>query len=429
MKWTREDDLLKYGIKMIAEKKKIPLGEKTVEYQIYNIPLEHLKYNLGNGRIFMEINKLQREEEVDLHDLMNSNINEYNNEIENLIWESSIEKNQDTLEDIEKYTQLESGVVLDDGTVIDGNRRFTCLRRLHAKYPEDERYEYFKAAIIFLEGGKISKKDLKKYELKVQFGRDEKVDYKTINFNMSIYENIKSGEFSIQEMADSVHRKPSDITKIMATSELVEDMLKYINHEGQLSIAEDLNIYWPLEPLAAYLNSTDGKKMSEIEKTKKKQMYYDYILTLDIGLPTQSLRDHLINKIFKNDALYNELAEKYDNNSGEIVNSTLINNDSRPHEFVEKVKDFKKSDDAREILADFNKIKEKAGLEKSIEQPIKICSDIKDSLLEINLTPHLNATSERADDTLQKVKSKLEEIIRVTEEIIQNINNKLDKNE
>ena len=72
---------------------------------------------------------------------------------------------------------------------------------------------------------------------------------------MSLYQEIKNGTFSIQEIAENVNKKPSDITKIVQTCELVEDFLEYLGRPGQLYVAEELNIYWPLEPLASYLNN------------------------------------------------------------------------------------------------------------------------------------------------------------------------------
>jgi len=429
MNWTKEDDLSKFGFKLLPEKKKIPLGDHPVECQIYKIPLKCLKYNRSNGRIFMEINKLQNDNGIDLTNLSETDITQYNDEIENLIWESSPDKNKDTLENIERYTQLETGAILADGTVIDGNRRFTCLRRLHKLYPENEEFAYFKAAIIFLEGNKITKKDIKKYELMVQFGTDEKVDYKPINFNMSIYETIKSGDFTVQEVAEKVRKSPSDITKIMRTCPLIEEMLIYINQANELSIADELNIYWPLEPLASYLNGPAGKKLSKIEVEKRKHIYFDYILTLDIGLPTQTLRDNLIKKIFKNDNLFNELSDEYEKKSGEIVSKEIITKECAPEEFLQNVKAFKKTPPAEHILNDFVHIKEKAGLEKSMEQPIDICSNIKSDLKELNLDPFFEAKSNKSDEILYDVRGKLNEINEFIVEIIEKINTKLNDNE
>lgn len=402
-------NLSEYGVKATSQIKKLPLTNKTLELPVYEIPIKHLKYNIRNGRIFMDLKKLQGDGEVDLEELKNSNVTEFNNEIENLIWESSIDRNKETMDNIELHGQIETGVVLTDGTIIDGNRRFTCLRRLNLKDPFNPEFNYFKAAILSKEDGGISEKDIKAYELKVQFGMDQKVDYKTINFNMSIYENVKSGEFSVQEMAQNVNKKESQITKIMGTGELVYEFLKYTNEPSQLSIAENLNIYWPLEPLSEYLNGNKSNRLSIIEKEQRKQLYFDYILALDVSLPTQKLRDELINKIYKNDVYAEELINKYETNSSHAVHSKIIN--ANPDiDLIQRVKLFKESDDAIQVLNDFERVREKVGLEKSLDQPIRTCENILETLNQMNLDILLNSNTEKAISTLNKIKELLVEI-------------------
>lgn len=402
-------NLSEYGVKATSQIKKLPLTNKTLELPVYEIPIKHLKYNIRNGRIFMDLKKLQGDGEVDLEELKNSNVTEFNNEIENLIWESSIDRNKETMDNIELHGQIETGVVLTDGTIIDGNRRFTCLRRLNLKDPFNPEFNYFKAAILSKEDGGISEKDIKAYELKVQFGMDQKVDYKTINFNMSIYENVKSGEFSVQEMAQNVNKKESQITKIMGTGELVYEFLKYTNEPSQLSIAENLNIYWPLEPLSEYLNGNKSNRLSIIEKEQRKQLYFDYILALDVSLPTQKLRDELINKIYKNDVYAEELINKYETNSSHAVHSKIIN--ANPDiDLIQRVKLFKESDDAIQVLNDFERVREKVGLEKSLDQPIRTCENILETLNQMNLDILLNSNTEKAISTLNRIKELLVEI-------------------
>ena len=426
MAWKKTDDLTKYGILLTPETKKIPLGSTNLDYEIYKIPLEKLKYNSSNGRIFMEMARLKAVGEVDIKELEQTDVEQFNNEIENLIWESSPEKNEVTLEDIEKYTQLESGVVLDDGTVIDGNRRFTCLRRLHAMHPENEDFKYLKAAIIFRDGNAITQKDIKRYELKVQYGKDEKVSYKAVNFAMSLYQEIKTGTFSIQEIAENVNKKPSDITKIVQTCELVEDFLEYLGRPGQLYVAEELNIYWPLEPLAAYLNGQDGAKLSEVEKMKRKHLFYDYIMTIDIALPTQEFRDNLIKKIFKDEILWKELSDEYEAQEGEVVNTELVQSEESPEEFVQHVKEFRKnSDTSKKIHKRYKNKVEKKNMQESVDAPAELCDEIISRLKQINIEPFLNATSTLADEKLRIVFAKLENASQWIEDIEEKIKKKI----
>ena len=423
MNWTKDDNLATYGIVMTPQTKKIPLGNKNEEYQIYKIPLEKLKYNSNNGRIFMEINRLKSD--VDIKSLEDNDVEEYNNEIENLIWESSEDRNKDTKDDIRRYTQLEAGVILSDGTVIDGNRRFTCLRKLHKEEPDNPNFKYFNAAILFMDDSQISRKDIKSYELRVQFGKDEQVDYKPVNFAMSIYQEIKTGTFTIQEIADNVRKRPNEIVSIVQTCELVEEFLEYIKQAKQLSIAEELNIFWPLQNLASYLNR-DGNNLSELEIIRRKHLYFDYLLTIDIALPTQEFRDNLLKKIFKDQALLRELSTEYSSNYGADVKNTLIDSEIPASDFVDAVKQYRTTENASNVKTSYKKAVDKKNMETMVNAPVQLSDEVLERTKKINIDPFIVANSSTADDKLKKVKQKLSETKGIIEDLIKRIDEKIE---
>lgn len=423
MNIRKNDDLTKHGIIPTTNKKTIPLGDKAGNYQVFKIPLELLKYNLTNGRIYMEVEGLQRDEQIDLKELRELNLEEYNNEIQELIWESSVEKNKDTKKDIEKYGQLEDGVILNDGTIIDGNRRFTCLRKLNKKYPDDDKYKYFKAAIIFVEDDKVSVKDIKKYELEVQYGRDEKVDYKTINYNMSIYNSVKNGHFTVKEMADVVRRSTNDIAKIVRTSALVDEFLDYINQSSDLVIAEKLNIYWPLEPLGDFLHGPKSRELSIVEKNKVKELYFDYMLTLSVDTPTQTLRKVLLNRVFLDTERRNSIIKEHEDEKKYIYDN-LYSENHTPDEFLDKVNVFKQTENVDNINYRFRELQNDIDQESTIQSPVKILTRILNTYKDINLVPHLSIEGDKVDEVLSEVEQLLEQIIEESERLQKQIKNK-----
>ena len=422
--WKKNDDLSIYGIEYTAQTKPIPLDDKTVDCQVYNIPLDKLRYNSKNGRIFMEVNSLKTTNGIDLKSMEQNDVEEFNKEFETLIWDSEPEKNQDTLENIEKYGQLEIGVVLSDGVVIDGNRRFTCLRKLHEKHPDDIRFKYFKAAILFTEDDSISQKAIKKYEFQVQFGRDRAVDYKAVNFAMSIYQEVKSNEFTIPEIAEDVNKKPSDINKIVKTCELIEEFLKYIHQEDQLFIAEELKIYFPFEPLGSYIKDAEAK-LSVTDILERKHMFFDFIIAMDVALPTQEFRDNLIKKIFKSDKHFTNLNNQYKNKYKKSVFDSLINVTCTPEEYVTKVHDFKTTTDSDEIKTIYKDEVKAYDMEKRVDQPIQLCKELIEILKNIDLTSFLNATSPVADNKLREIKNYLDDGASRIEDLDQKIIKKL----
>ena len=138
--------------------KKITINNKTDAYMVYKIPLHLLFYNDQNDRIATWLS--QYKDENNTEDIDKSNKEVYNNLIHKFVTESNPERIKKTQINIKIVGQREPGVVLKDGRIIDGNRRFTCLRNLSKEDGE----VYFEAVILPLDvenDAKIIKKLLK----------------------------------------------------------------------------------------------------------------------------------------------------------------------------------------------------------------------------------------------------------------------------
>lgn len=113
---------------------------------IYRIPLKYLYYNNQNGRISTALQKyVSGHPEVALNPALDDENPEYNDLFESFIFKSNEQRMKATQESISDRGQEEPGVVLDDGRVIDGNRRFTALRRIQKSKGIEQ---YFEAAIL-----------------------------------------------------------------------------------------------------------------------------------------------------------------------------------------------------------------------------------------------------------------------------------------
>src|SRR5699024_5624081 len=107
--------------------RKLTIKGKTDNYEVYKIPLKYLFYNDQNGRIATYISK-----QLDEHGELNFNDKEkYNSIIHEFVVESNKNALNNTKTNIKLFGQRLPGVVLQNGRIIDGNRRFTCLRELH----------------------------------------------------------------------------------------------------------------------------------------------------------------------------------------------------------------------------------------------------------------------------------------------------------
>lgn len=410
------EDLDAWGIKRTSKQKNIVISNEAKEYDVYQIPIDILTYNLNNGRMFMEVKRLENEDNKDLENLKKTDPENYNDEIENIIWSTNEERNQATKKDIESYGQMEPGVVLDEGTVIDGNRRFTCLRRLHREHPNDERFKYFLAAIITVDGKKVTRKLLKEYELRVQFGADEKVPYSVINKNMSIYKLIEDDEFDYNTIAELLGNDMTSgkINKICKTCKQVEEFLKYINKEGEYQIAEDMKIYWPLEPLADFISNNNV--LSEFEIEERKHLFFDYLLTLDLSLMTQNLRDGLIKKIFKNKDETCELIEQHKTIVGNTIND-IIANSKTVNELTDAIKDYKETQIAKDDKESYENKLKKLSARNQVDISLNECKNAKKCLENVNVKPLVKASNTIAEAHLSEIEKLLKEIINLVESI------------
>ena len=151
--------------------RKVTYGGKTEVYPVYKVRLDLLYYNDQNDRIATWISRYEAENGKDgLSDL---NVEIYNRIIENFISESNPEAIQKTQKNIALVGQREPGVTLADGRIVDGNRRFTCLRRLQRDNNEPG---YFETVIMEMDI-QADKKKIKLLELAIQHGEEKKVDY------------------------------------------------------------------------------------------------------------------------------------------------------------------------------------------------------------------------------------------------------------
>ena len=142
--------------------------------------------------------------------------------------------------------QREPGVVLADGRIIDGNRRFTCLRELAKK---NDRFGYFEAVILD-RNIESSAKQIKLLELSIQHGEENKVDYNPIDRLVGVYNDITAtGLLSVEEYARSTNETEGEVRKRVEVANLMVEFLEFINAPKQFYIARDLQLYYPLEEL------------------------------------------------------------------------------------------------------------------------------------------------------------------------------------
>ena len=407
----RGQELSEWGIIETEETKSLLIDKRVIVRPVFNIPIELLRYNILNGRIFTEVNSLRSNDEIDFDSL---SLEESNNNIENLIWDTDPAKNKSTMSSIEDYGQLEAGVILVNGTVIDGNRRFTCLRRLNRSNPDDEKYSYFRAVILDPEQEEISDTEIRKFELSVQFGQEEKVDYNPLNKALSIYFDITNKAIKTKEMAEILGESVNVINNRIETVKVLYDYLNFMRSNDDFEIAKRLKVYYALEPLASYVKKK-RKSLSEEELEKRKRIYFSYLTFVKLELPTQDLRNKLIKKVFSSPKFYEEFEAEFSNKYAEIVyeNTKALENLDL-EEKLQFISDFKSSDNSQKISRLLTDVVNRIDIEDNLIAPIETLQKVISYLKNIDIRIYEEIGK---SDILREIHQLLDEVIEISENL------------
>lgn len=256
-------DLLNEGIRngsVIATdiSRKLTISGITRIYPVYKIRLDFLYYNDQNDRIATWISQYRAEHDGNVPSVQQ--IEEYNQIIEQFIIASNPKAIAQTTDNIRKVDQREPAVVTFDGRIIDGNRRFTCLRILAN---ENDRFNYLEA-IVLDKAIASNGKQIKMLELAIQHGEESKVDYNPVDILVGLYHDvIETKLLTVAEYARSTNDKPGKVRKKIELAELMVEYLEFINAPKQFHIIRELQLLFPIEELARMLKKCQSNEAAE----------------------------------------------------------------------------------------------------------------------------------------------------------------------
>ncbi|MBQ1959409.1 MAG: hypothetical protein II354_03180 [Firmicutes bacterium] len=286
--------------------RKVTYGGKTEVYPVYKVRLDLLYYNDQNDRIATWISQYEAENGKEGLSDLNSEI--YNRIIENFISESNPEAIVKTQKNISLVGQREPGVTLADGRIVDGNRRFTCLRRLQR---ESQEPVFFETVIMEMDI-QADKKKIKLLELAIQHGEEKKVDYDLIDYAVGTYRDVvQTGLLTVEEYAQSTNETVADVKKRIEVAGVVCEFLSYINLPEQYHVAREYQVYSLFQEMMPAL-----KTLNNDEKQTLKAIAFNNTIMSAIKDQRKFIRD--IRGLIKNDT-YGTYFEEQKNLSGEIA--------------------------------------------------------------------------------------------------------------
>lgn len=249
-------------VEKTMQTRKITFAGKTTIYPVYKVRLDALYYNDQNDRIATWISGYESENGEGSLTGLNRDI--YNRIIESFIIESNPEAITKTKNNISLFGQREAGVTLADGRIVDGNRRFTCLRNIQRESLEPV---YFETAIIDVDIN-ADKKQIKLLELAIQHGEESKVAYDFIDHSIGTYRDIVETKLlTVEEYAASANESAADVKKRLEVAELIIQFLDYLGLPKQYHIAREYGVsdmFREMLPALKNLNDEDKESLKKI---------------------------------------------------------------------------------------------------------------------------------------------------------------------
>lgn len=372
-------------LRKTGEKKKLSIPNQVDDkYDVYEIPLDFLYYNDQNGRINTLYKKYSS-----THGLISPEPgdSEYNKIFEKFIFESNTQAMKDTKQSIDEKFQQEPGVVLPDGRVIDGNRRFTALRMLEreSKFPK-----CFNAVILSLNHNlKTDEKIIKELELDLQLGREERVNYDPIDRIFDVYNTIEVEKLmTVEEYKKASGAKNTrGINRDIRLAKLIIKFIEIVSPIGnpidKFYLARDLKLDGPIEEIEGTINKLKSDKKEEIKDAVLVHLISSKVVDKQSD-STRVMREFKKNILKDNDRLQFFLASA-DDKVDTVIDTFQVNPIQSANELKTVIE---QNNEAREsvvkLIRSTDRLINKGKIENERTKALIELENIRDSLSEID---------------------------------------------
>lgn len=289
-------ELAKEGkLEKTGAKPKLPIkvdGVSSETLDVYKIPLAYLYYNDKNGRIATGISQYEGE----LHPANDQDDPNYNIFVEKLIEQDNTNALKRTTNSIKESGQQVYGYVLDDGRIVDGNRRFTALRDIHRTTGKTV---YFEAVVLpFSYNNSTERVKIKKLELAIQMGVEERQSYDPVDLAVDIYQTT-GGEAPIMTQADYAadsHMRPTEVKKYYDGAVYMRKFLEFIGtSKNKYNILKESKVWSLFYEMGKSLSKNFGDDPeSRVRKNETMMSYFGVILyQIHVGVSGITSRTHI----------------------------------------------------------------------------------------------------------------------------------------
>lgn len=259
------------------------IGGQNQDCPIYEVRVDKLHFNVQNGRIATFISRYQAEHPEGLP----QDQTELDNLIADMVEADNPKHLKTTMLDIKNKGQQQSAIILTNGVVIDGNRRFTCLRKLSTA---EDTLRMLRCCVF---PDTYDENAIKGLELEIQLGEDTKQEYDAISRLVDIDRWVNEGRMTAEEYAKHANMKQSKMKNCLAQIDMLKDFLEFCEAPGAFHIAQDLKLQGPIESLTNGLVKVKNKdKREEI-----KNAVFVNLMCQTFGDATRGVREFIDNLI------------------------------------------------------------------------------------------------------------------------------------
>jgi len=381
--------------------KKINYKGTQLEEKVFRVRLTDLFFNDKNGRIATYIIKYERENHEKISELA---IEEYNKIIDKFIKEANgLENFKRIKTNMKNLLQLEPGVILEDGRIIDGNRRFASLRELYSE-TSDDKYAYFECIILPVPSTKDDDKEIKSLELILQQGTPEKIGYDPVDRLVDVYRDlIETRLFLPDEYAKKIDETPTEVKKLIGKAEIMADFCNEMGIPGDFFVIKDLKLDGPIDELYKF-----KKSLNKDEWQNYKMVFYTYMMTSkgDRVRVMRDIKTTMDKKQELKDNLIEEAIEIYDN----IKSVTKENSNSE-----DKIRKIKSDEELIKKANDiFDNFAKNAGYVNLISKPKEKINKAMEEIREIDneIVKKLNREDKK------EIKNNAEYMLKIIENLL-----------
>ena len=381
--------------------RKLTLGGVTKAYPVYRVRLDQLFYNDQNDRIATWITQYKNDtSNISFSELSRE---EYNKIIEQFIIDSNPAAIEKTKNNIALVNQREPGVILSDGRIVDGNRRFTCLRLLNA---EDENVQYFETVILDA-SVENDQKQIKMLELAIQHGEEQRVGYNSIDLAIGAYHDIiETSLLTIDEYVESTNESIGEVRRRLEVARLIIEFLEYMNVPKQYHIAREMHVYDAFYEMTSLLRRCDTEE-------NKKELKRSVFSNIMMGSFTDQ-RKYIRNvKAMMDSGLYSSYIKKQVKIADEIEEKKKVRPITNKHDLDEFVKENEDLAEDLQISMDRSLLQSKKVQTKS--RPSQIVTKSLSMLMDID-TRIFDKLSEGEKEKLHTQLHKLNDAVSLIED-------------